>query len=150
MAPYAIWLIVGVVALILELMLGTMFLIWVACGCFVAAAVGWLASGVPWAPWAAFVVSTPVLLYVGRRWSAGLHAGDVVPSNVDSLVGQEGVVLEAIDPVHNTGRVRVGSDEWRARSDQRFEESERVRVESVQGTTLMVGPVESESRKAPA
>jgi len=39
MEPYAIWVIVGVVTLILELLSGTMYLMWLACGCFLAAVV---------------------------------------------------------------------------------------------------------------
>ncbi len=145
MEPYVIWLAVGLGTLILELLSGTMFLLWVACGCFMAGLVGWLAPGVMWAPWAMFVVSTSILLYVGRNLAQRLHKAGGMVSNVDSLVGQKAVVLEAVDPVENTGRVRIGSDEWRARSDARHEEKEQVLVTAIEGATLIVCAVAGES-----
>lgn len=141
MEPYAIWVIVGVVTLILELLSGTMYLMWLACGCFLAAIAAWIAPGVAWVPWAAFAIGTSVLVYLGRGWANSLH-GESVPSNVDSLVGHSGVVIEAIDPIENTGRVRVNSEEWRARADVRFEEKERVKIEGVEGATLRVVALE--------
>jgi len=144
MEPYAIWLIVGVVTLILELVAGTMFLIWIACGCFLAGAAAWLVPDITWVPWAVFVVSTSILLWLGRRLAHRLHSAATTPSNVDSMIGATAVVLEAVDPVENSGRVRIGSEEWRARSDQRFEEKERVKVSRVEGTTLIVSAVDSE------
>lgn len=137
MEPYAIWVIVAVVTLVLELLSGTMYLMWLACGCFLAAVVAWLAPEVAWAPWAMFAISTSVLVYLGRGWASRLH-GVSVPSNVDSLVGQSGVVIETIDPIENTGRVRINSEEWRARADARFEEKERVKIEGVEGASLKV------------
>ena len=141
MEPYAIWVIVAVVTLILELLSGTMYMLWVACGCFLAAIAAWLAPGVAWVPWAAFAISTSVLVYLGRGWANRLH-GKSVPSNVNSLVGQSAVVIETIDPIENTGRVRVNSEEWRARADVRFEEKERVKIEGVEGVSLKVAALD--------
>jgi membrane protein implicated in regulation of membrane protease activity len=130
------------VTLILELLSGTMYLMWLACGCFLAAVVAWLTPEVAWAPWAMFAISTSVLVYLGRGWADHLH-GEDVPSNVYSLVGQNGVVIETIDPIENTGRVRINSEEWRARADVRFEEKERVKVEGVEGASLRVVALDS-------
>ncbi len=142
METYAIWLIVGSITLIVELLAGTMFLIWIACGCFLAGAAAWLFGQWPWLPWAVFVVSTAALLWLGRRLANRIHSTSGMPSNVDALVGQTAVVLEPIDPLENTGRVRIGSDEWRARATTRFEEKELVRVIGVEGTTVIVASLE--------
>ncbi len=138
MDTYGIWIIVGVICLIIDLLSATLFMLWVGGGCFIAALVSWLLPSIAWAPWAAFVVSTSILLYFGRPLARRLVEQDVVPSNVDSVVGQNGIVLEAIDPLTNTGRVRIGSDEWRARADERIEPGEKVRVQSIEGATAIV------------
>ena len=101
MEPYAIWVIVGVVTLILELLSGTMYLMWLACGCFLAAVVAWLAPEVAWAPWAMFAISTSVLVYLGRGWASRLH-GKSVPSNEDRQIGQSGVVIEDLGSTNGT------------------------------------------------
>lgn len=138
MEPYAIWLTVAVVTLIVELLAGTMFLIWIACGCFLAGVAAWVAPDLPWLPWAVFTASTALLLWLGRGLGQRLHSARTVASNVDALLGRTAVVLQVIDPLENTGRVRIGSDEWRARANQRFEEKELVRVVGIEGTTLLV------------
>lgn len=138
METYGFWIIAGVVVLIIELLSATFFMLWVAGGCFVAAVVAALLPNVAWAPWAAFVVSTVVLLYLGQPLARRVQQEKLTPSNVDAMVGREGVVLERIDPVENTGRVRIGSEEWRARADERIDRGARVCVLSVEGATLMV------------
>lgn len=138
METYGIWIIAGVIALIIDLLSGTLFMLWVAGGCIVAGVVSALLPGMAWAPWAAFVVSTAVLLYLGRPLARRFQDQKLVPSNVDAVVGQEGIVLETIDPVTNTGRVRIGSEEWRARADEHIESGERVCVLGVEGATVVV------------
>ncbi len=138
METYGIWIIVGVIALIIDLLSGTLFMLWVGGGCFVAALVSWLSPGPSWAPWAAFAVSTAILLYLGRPLARRFREQKVVPSNVDAMIGKEGIVLETIDSVQNTGRVRIGSEEWRARADERIESGGRVCVLGIEGATLIV------------
>jgi len=138
METYGIWIIVGVIALIIDLVSGTMFMLWVGGGCFIGAAVAALLPGIAWAPWAAFAVSTALLLYLGRPLARRFQQQSLTPSNVDAIVGQEGIVLETIDPVSNTGRIRIGSDEWRARSDEHISAGERVCVLGVEGATAVV------------
>jgi len=147
MAPYITWLIAAVVALILELMSGTLFLIWVSGGCFVAG-VAALLFPAPWVPWATFVVSSSVLLYFGLPLARRLREQGGQASNVDRMIGLQAVVLETIDPIENTGRVRFESDEWRARSDHRIQEGEMVTIKSVEGTTLMVTDEPQEAERS--
>jgi len=138
METYGIWIIAGVIALIIDLLSGTLFMLWVAGGCIVAGIVSALVPELAWAPWAAFAVSTALLLYLGRPLAKRFQDQKLVPSNVDALVGQEGIVVETIDPVGNTGRVRISSEEWRARSDEHIESGERVCVLGVEGATVVV------------
>ncbi len=138
METYGIWIIVGVIGLIIDLLSGTLFMLWVAGGCFVAAIVSALLPEVAWAPWAAFVVATSVLLYLGRPLARRFQQQRITPSNVDAVIGREGIVLETIDPIQNTGRVRIGSDEWRARADDQIQSGERVCVLGVEGATVIV------------
>jgi len=145
MDPYIIWLIAAVVALILELMSGTTYLLWVSGACFLAGVAAALFPGPFWVPWATFAVACGLLLYFGLPLARRFREQGGRPSNVDQMVGQQAVVLEAIDPVENTGRVRFASDEWRARSDQRIQQGVTVTIVGVEGTTLTVTdkPVEA-------
>lgn len=140
MLAWWVWLAIGSVILIAELMLGTMFLLWIACGAFIAGVVAIFVGDLWWVPWVVFSVSSVALIALTRPMARRIQHAGTAPSNVDQLLGQEAVVLDAIDPLKNTGRVRVGSDEWRARCDTQVAEGERVIVDSISGTTLIVRP----------
>ncbi len=61
------------------------------------------------------------------------------PTNVDALVGSKAEVVEAICGTQ-PGRVKVMSEEWRARAESDFPQGAFVQVLAVEGNTLIVGP----------
>jgi membrane-bound serine protease (ClpP class) len=56
----------------------------------------------------------------------------------EGIVGEVGVVRRAIDP---EGMVVVHGEYWRAVSDERIDEGEKVKVQAIQGLVLKVGRV---------
>lgn len=137
MHPSLIWMIAGLALLIVELVVGSFFLMWIGAGALLTAL---LAVFVPtaWVQWLFFALSSLVLLLATRPLARSIHGRVTLPSNVDSLKGQEAVVLEEINRQQNTGRVRVHSDEWRARSAEVIPPGQHVIIEGVEGTTLQV------------
>jgi len=142
MLAWWVWMAIGLVLLIVELTSGTMFLMWLACGAFLAGGAALVMPAVWWVPWVVFSAASVLLIAATRPWARSMQAAGGQRSNVDDLIDREAIVLVSIDPANNTGRVRVGSDEWRARCDQPVEEGGRVVVNAVQGTTLVVTPLE--------
>lgn len=95
--------------------------------------------------WLVFVVASGVslalLVPVGRRMSKGTQA----PVGATRWQGRYGLVLRTIPAgAHETGLVRVEREEWRAESANGGEIAEggRVRVVRVDGTRLIVEPLE--------
>lgn len=64
-------------------------------------------------------------------------------TNVDSVLGTQGVVLEDIDNLASSGRVKLGSLEWSARSTtgEPIVKSTIVRVDRVEGVKVFVTEV---------
>ena len=58
-------------------------------------------------------------------------------TNTDRLIGQTGVVLQAISPM-KAGLVKVEDEEWRARSDQALVTGETIVVTAFNGVTAIV------------
>jgi len=139
MQPWMMWMIVGVVLLILELVSMTFFLLWIGVAALIT---GVAAIVVPtaWVQWLVFALASVALLIATRPLARSIHGRVTQPSNVDAIIGQRALVIEAIDPLKNTGRVRVGSDEWRARAEQAIAVDAEAEVISVEGTTLIVRP----------
>ncbi|MCI4322136.1 MAG: NfeD family protein [Thermoplasmata archaeon] len=58
-----------------------------------------------------------------------------------SLEGQTGIVTTAVEPDNMRGKVRVQSEIWSARADQRIPEGTKVRVLGGEGTSVRVAPL---------
>ncbi|MHC4379772.1 MAG: NfeD family protein [Planctomycetota bacterium] len=89
----------------------------------------------------AFVLGTLAGLLYLRPLFLKKALDNSTPSNIDALVGVVAEVTESISATA-TGSVKVISEEWRARGTGEFTVGSRVRVLSVEGNTLIVGPSE--------
>ena len=67
---------------------------------------------------------------------------DPAKVNIHALIGQSGSVVDAIGSGDDTGRVKVGSEEWRAinESGDPLPPGTRVEIMSVNSATLTVRP----------
>ncbi|GAB6161392.1 NfeD family protein [Desulfothermus naphthae] len=61
-------------------------------------------------------------------------------TNVDALMGMSGIVVEPIDNVAGTGRVKIGGEIWRAitKNDDTIDIGQKVIVLSVEGCKVIV------------
>lgn len=140
MHPGYYWLIMTVLLLITEMLTpGTFFMAALAVGTLVAGVLAFLAPGVAWAQWAAFVVVAPTTVAVCRKAVAHLDKAPSPRFNAEALIGRQAVVVQPIEASGGRGLVRVDSQEWRAVSDRDIPAGERVEVKAIQGTRLRVG-----------
>lgn len=134
-----IWLASAVLFLVAEMFTAGFFLLPFGLGAGITAALAYFGVGIGW-QWIAFVGISVLLLIVFRRFAE--HITHEPPQQVagDRLNGQEGVVLERIDPQANTGRVRVRREEWVAESLNQcvIEAGARVRAVRMAGVHLVV------------
>ncbi|GBE20767.1 MAG TPA: NfeD family protein [Actinobacteria bacterium] len=135
-----VWISAAFVFGVGEVFTAGFFILPFAVGAVVAAVLAWLnvAVGVQWA---AFIVVS-ILALIGLRRLA--PADEPQPSvGANRLIGSFGKVLEAVEPIHDQGRVKVETEEWRATTDaERIEEGTTVTVIGVRGTRLVVQPIE--------
>ena len=106
----------------------------------VGGAVGMLVAN----PTTGFIVASVLCLaYVvlGRRWVRSRIRAKNVPSNVDALVGQQGLVTQRVAD-HAAGQIKIKDETWRALPAPGvagpFEPGAVVTVIGVDGVTLQV------------
>ena len=58
-------------------------------------------------------------------------------TNIDKLKGAKGVVVKKIE-IDKAGQVKVDNEIWRAMSEEKIEEGERITVEGIEGVSLKV------------
>jgi membrane protein implicated in regulation of membrane protease activity len=134
-----IWLIAGIVLLAGEMLAGEFVLAMLGGGALVAALGAALGIGVVGSALLFAVAS--VLLLLGVRPTLKRRAQRAIEGyqhHTDKIVGTSAVVSRRVDG--HGGRVRIGPDEWSARSldEQVHEPGERVTVYRIEGATAVV------------
>lgn len=85
-----------------------------------------------------FALCSFITLIVFQVWVKKDLRMKQVKTNVDSVIGANGFVVEAFDPQTQIGRVVVNSVDWRARSDKTLAKDVKITVVGVRGATLIV------------
>lgn len=125
-----------------EIFTAGFFLLWFGIGAAVAGVLAILDLHPAW-QWVSFVVISGVLFAATRRLAEKFTKKQPPGVGADRFVGKIGVVLEEIDNLRNTGRVRIDKDQWRADShaDETIAVDTRVKVVGLDGTHLVVQPL---------
>ncbi len=137
MDSWMIWLIVAVLLLIVEMMTpGAFFFACLGLGALLTALVSCFHAP-QWSVWLSFIGSSVLFVLLARPIAKRYMEGDSRPSNVDELVGREGVVIEAIEP-HKSGQVKIRGEIWRAESGEPIPQDALIEVLKVDGNHLLV------------
>lgn len=139
---YYIYLILAVLFFTGEIFVMEFSLTCIGLGLLGSAAASLLGWG-PWGQTLAFI-AVALVAFIGVRPFALKYLyrrTKHVKTNVERLIGREALVEIAIDPIENTGRVRVeGGESWRASADNPIAQNTVVVVEKVEGVTVFVKP----------
>lgn len=141
MNPF-VWLILLILFLIAEGATAAVTTIWFAAGALVAMLASLLGAQL-WLQVLLFLVVSVGLLLALRPLLKKYITPRKARTNVDSVIGSQGVVLERIDNLAGTGRVKLGGMEWSARSGsgECIEEGTVVKVEKIEGVKVFVTTV---------
>jgi membrane protein implicated in regulation of membrane protease activity len=132
-----IWLVLGVLLIIAEMVTPSFFLIWFGIGALVAAGAAYLGA-VATVQWVVFLALSAALVLCSRRFAKKVEPGHTLRTNVDEYIGETAVVLQRIDPLANTGLIRVKKEEWRADAPEVIEAGALVEVVGSEGVHLKV------------
>lgn len=134
------WLAAMIVLLVIEAATVQLVCVWFAVGALagaVAAMTG-LSVGVQIG---AFIVVSALCLILTRKFVRGVLKVKKVPTNADSVIGMCGSVIQEIDNLAQTGRVRVSGLDWTARTETdgvRIPVGQTVLVKAIEGVKLIV------------
>lgn len=134
------WLIVVAVLLVLEILTLGLTTIWFAGGALIAFIAG-ICHAPLWMQVLLFLVVSIVLLIFTRPIAEKHLNNNREKTNVDSLVGKDGKVIEEIDNFNQTGKVMLNGMEWMARNaspEGTIPVETKVEVKEVKGAHLVV------------
>lgn len=134
-----IWLIIAAALIFFEIITLGLTSIWFAAGAIVAGITALL--GAHWLVQLLVFAAVSLLLFAFTRPIAAKHLmKDIEKTNVDSLIGKEGIVCQDIDNLEATGVVKLNGMEWTARSEDgsKLLQGEKVMVQKISGVKLIV------------
>ena len=130
------WLISFVILSLFELITINLVSIWFALGALIAAFVSLVTDNLM-ILLAVFTVSSLVLFILTKPLVKKIKAREVVPTNLDRVIGKSGVVTMEIAK-DSIGEVKVLGKRWSAYSDKEIEENSKVKVLAINGVKLKV------------
>lgn len=137
-----VWVIAAAFFLVVEIFTVSFFISCFGVGAIAAAIVAAFAPDAFAVQMGVFVVVSAITVALTRRFADRVSGKQAEDFGVDRLIGQIGVVVQAIDPMTGNGRVRVAREEWRADAEDRqtIDTGIPIEVIDVDGTHLIVRP----------
>ena len=133
------WVALLILFLVAEGATAAVTTIWFAVGSVVALIAALLGADV-WVQIVLFAVVSVACLMALRPVLRKYLDPKKVKTNVDALIGTQGLVLEKIDNISGQGRVKLGGMEWSARSEngENIEKDAVVTVVRIEGVKVFV------------
>jgi len=137
--PWILWVALAAACLIAEIFTAGFFILWFGVGAAIAAVLAGVGLSMVW-QWGTFVIVSAVCLVFSRRFTERITKGQKEKVGPDRLINKTGVVLEEINPDTGKGKVRVESEQWRAKSadGEDIDAGTHVYVVKIEGTHLIV------------
>ena len=146
MEAWVIWIIVGAIFVIAEIFSASFFAGPIGFGCIVAAILAEQEASAA-VQFTSFSITTVVMLLAIRPILLKMlqNKPDEQVSGIETYVGKQGRITETVDPQAGTGRIKIGSESWRAISDKNIiiEEESLATVVRIEGSKAVVSVSEN-------
>ncbi len=137
------WLIVLVACVAIELFTMGLTTIWFACGAAVAAILAIVLPEHFLVQILVFVIVSILVLLTVRPIAVKYFNKDRARTNIESMIGKQGIVIGEIDNLQGCGQITVGGMEWSARSveqETKIPVGTVVIIRAIDGVKLLVEP----------
>ena len=137
-----VWLISFLLLLFIEIITINLVTIWFAVGSLAALITTTITDNITIQVIVFIVVST-LSLIVTKPLVSKLRKRKITPTNLDRVIGKEGVVTKDISK-NAYGEVKVGGSIWTATSANNIKKDSQVKVLKIDGVKLVVEKIEEE------
>jgi membrane protein implicated in regulation of membrane protease activity len=133
------WLIVIIVLSAIECLTVSLTTVWYVASAFVALILSFITDNIV-VQFGTFVILGTILLATTRTYLVKLTDKKKVPTNLDRIVGTNGIVTVEIN-IDQPGEVKVDGKRWTAFSDNKIEVGKTVKVLSINSVKIKVEEV---------
>lgn len=139
---WQMWLIASGVFFIIEIFTVGFLIFWLGVGALIAMLISFLTSNII-IQTTVFVISSGLLIFATKPLVNKITKKEAVPTNVYSIVGKKGIVIEDIDWSTGTGQIKSEGEVWSAKTNEQINipKGTEVEIESIDGVKVIVKPL---------
>ena len=139
---WQIWLIASDVFFIIEIFTVGFLIFWLGIGALLAMLISFLTNNII-IQTAVFVISSGILIFATKPLVNKLTKTETVPTNVYSVVGKKGIVIEDINYSTGTGQIKSEGEVWSAKTNEQINipKGTEIEIESIDGVKVIVKPL---------
>ena len=139
---WQMWLIASGVFFIIEIFTVGFLIFWLGIGALFAMLISFLTNNII-IQTTVFVISSGLLIFATKPLVNKITKKEVIPTNVYSIVGKKGIVVEDIDWSTGTGQIKSEGEVWSAKTYEQINipKGTEVEIESIDGVKVFVKPL---------
>ncbi|CDD37732.1 membrane protein implicated in regulation of membrane protease activity [Clostridium sp. CAG:356] len=139
---WQIWLIASGIFFVIEIFTVGFLIFWLGVAALIAMLISFITDSVILQT-AVFVISSVLLIFATRPLTNKIAGKETIPTNVYSLIGKRGIVVEDIDWQKGTGQVKIDGELWSVKTNEQINISKgtEVEVENIEGVKVFVKPI---------
>ena len=130
------WLIIIILLVVLEIVTINLVSIWFIISCIVSLFISFIVDSF-YIQFSIFVCLGLILMLLTRPYLVKKLSRKKVSTNLDRVIGMEGIVTEEITKF-KIGEVKVDGKKWSAISNEKIKVGEEVIIEDIDGVKLIV------------
>ncbi len=136
---WQIWLLIAILFFILEMMGPGFLLFWVGVGALITMVVSLFVDSIA-IQIGVWVISSIALLFCTRPFANKFAKTDTTVTNAKSIIGKTGIVTKEINPMKETGQIKVNGEVWSAKSSKEnvIEEGAQIIILNIDGVKAIV------------
>lgn len=143
---WQIWLIASGIFLVIEIFTVGFLIFWLGIGALLAMLVSFFTSSIILQT-TVFVISSGLLIFATKPLVNKITKKDIMPTNVYSIVGKKGLVVEDIDWSTGKGQIKSNGEVWSAKTKEQIyiPKGTEVEIEGIDGVKVFVKPLSKTS-----
>ena len=144
---WPIWLIISGIFFVAEIITTGFLIFWFGIGALAAMIVSFFCDIIFVQALVFVIVSVILMIFTRPLVNKIILIRDTTPTNIYTMKNREGYVIEALNNLDYSGKVKINGELWSAISDVPLSKGTKVKVLSVEGVKLKVEAVQKEIAK---